>query len=357
MANAGHDIGIVAYYGLEGGILNLGEHIRVYPKRFDPYGLDVMVAHAQHFGAQVIMSLMDVWVMKPEEFPPNLPWIPWYPVDHEPMPAIIRAKLQLAAGRIAYSKSGVRETNNAGLDCWYVPHGVETAIFKPGDKGEARDRLHFPKDKWIVSTVAMNKGNPSRKNFCEMMHAFANFHKRHTDTFYWIQTDRGEGMADVVNIPELARNLGLIEGQDYGLPNPYQNYIGFPPDYLADVYRSSDVHMLASAGEGFGIPTLEAQACGCPVIVGGWTASEELCLAGRAIAREDAQAVYTPLAAYQFRPNVRAIELALEGEYKKATPTAKAVEQIQREYDADAVYENNWKPVLEAIEKGLQVAK
>ena len=72
-------------------------------------------------------------------------------------------KLAQAWKRIAMSKFGVEETHKAGLDCMYVPHGVDTNVFKPGDKAEARQRLGLPQDKFIVGTVAMNKGNPSRK--------------------------------------------------------------------------------------------------------------------------------------------------------------------------------------------------
>ena len=198
----------------------------------------------------------------------------------------------------------------------------------------------------------MNKGNPSRKNFDEMIHAFAAFHKIHNDTFLFMQTDRGEGVDGMVNIPELCSYLGLVEGEDYAFPNPYQNAIGFPPEYLADLYRASNVHLLTSAGEGFGIPTLEAQACGTPVIVGDWTASAELCFGGHKIDKKDAEKVWTPFAAYMFKPHVRAVELALHSEYKRPTPMTEAVKQAH-EYDSVKVFETYWKPVLAELEKGI----
>lgn len=353
LAGIGHEIGIICYHGLEGGVIQLGQNLISFPKRFHPYGNDVSVLHTTAWNAQFMLSLMDVWVMNPEEYPPGFKWVAWYPIDHEPMPAIVRQKLNSAWRRISISKYGVTQTHNAGLDCIYIPHGIETNTLKPGDKAEARKRLSLPVDKWIVGTVAMNKGNPSRKNFVEMLAAFANFHKRHKDTFYFLQTDRGEGIGDMVNLPELARNLGLIEGVDYGFCNQYSNMTGFPPPYFADLYSALDVHMLASAGEGFGIPTIEAQACGTPVIVGDWTASSELCFAGHKIDKKDAEPWYTPLASTQYKPHVRAIELALEAEYKKPTPTAKAVEIIRAEYDADVIIDRYWKPLLTEIEAAL----
>ena len=133
----------------------------------------------------------------------------------------------------------------------YVPHGVETSIFKPGDKTEVRQRLGLPTDKFIVGTVAMNKGNPSRKNFTEMMEAFAAFHAVHKDTIYLCHAERGEGSQDMVNLPELAAFFGLQPNVDVIFPDPYFQMLGFPPEHMASVYQALDFHMLVGAGEGF----------------------------------------------------------------------------------------------------------
>lgn len=348
----GHVVGLVSYYGLEGGVFDYNG-ITCFPKRFHPYGNDMVIPIYFKFGFDFLLSLMDTWVMNVEDYPREMRWVPWYPIDHDTMPEIIRGKLNKAWKRIAMSRHGQSATHNAGMDCYYIPHGVNTDIFKPGDKAEARTRLHWPQDKYIVLTVAMNKGVPSRKNFPEMLAAFANFHKVHPDTSYFLQTDRGEGIADMVNLPELARNLGLQVGEDIEFCDQFQNVIGYPPEYMADLYRAADVMLLVSAGEGFGIPILEAQACGCPVITSGWTANEELCTSGRLIDKSDAEPFYTALAGYQFRPHVRAIELALHAEYKKPTPTAKAVAKVRAEYDANVVMETGWKPFLADVQEAL----
>jgi glycosyltransferase involved in cell wall biosynthesis len=353
LAELGHQIGIIAFFGLEGGVLQITPNITMFPKRYHPYGNDIAVPHSAAFNAQFMISLMDTWVMNPEEYPREFKWISYFPVDHDPMPAIVRQKLNQAWRRISMSKFGVEKTNEAGLDCVYIPHCYDSRILFPRDKAAARAAIGMPSDKWIVGTVAMNKGNPSRKNFVEMMTAFANFHKRHPETFYFLQTDRGEGIPDSVNLPELARQLGLVEGVDYGFCNQYTNAIGFPVQYFADMYSALDVHMLASAGEGFGIPTLESQACGTPVIVGDWTASSELCYAGHKIDKKDAEPFYTALASYQFKPHIRAVELALEAEYRQATPTRKAMEIIKAEYDADTVVRDRWVPFLADVAGAL----
>ena len=68
----------------------------------------------------------------------------------DPLPALVRHKICQAWKRITFSQHGVKMTHEAGLDCYYVPHGVETALFHPGDRQEARKLLGLPADKFVV---------------------------------------------------------------------------------------------------------------------------------------------------------------------------------------------------------------
>ena len=349
----GHEMSCLAFYGLEGGGLNLNG-IQYLPRMNHPYGNDVSLAYYVTQKADILLSLMDVWVLNAEDYPVQMTWVPWYPVDHDPMPNIIRNKLSKAFKRICYSKFGVEMTHNAGLDCYYIPHGIDTNIFHPGDQQTARATLGWPKDKWVVTTVAMNKGNPSRKNFPEMARGFAAFHEKHPDTTWFIQALRGDGSNDMINIPELCNNLGLVEGEDWAMPDQFHTALGFPAQYVADLNIASDCTLLTTAGEGFGLPILESQACGVPVITSGWTANKELCFAGHLIDKKDAYPYYTSLASYQFKPRWEAIADALEEEY--TNPTSRlvrnaAAERVKTEYDADVITETMWKPTLIEIEQ------
>jgi len=49
---------------------------------------------------------------------------------------------------------------------------------------------------------------------------------------------------------------------------------------LASLYRSADCFVLTSRGEGWGLPILEAMACGVPVIATNWSAQTEFLHAG-----------------------------------------------------------------------------
>lgn len=349
----GHEPAVIAFFGLDGALLATKKY-PIYPKGFDQFGNDVVRAHTIKHNAQVCFSLLDSWVINPASFGDDVKWVPWFPIDSEPCPRPVLENVSQAWRRIAMSKFGVKMLENAGLDCYYVPHAVDTEKYKPYDRYEHREKYGLPKDAYVIGMVAANKGFPSRKAFTPQIMAFAEFHKRHTDAVLYLHTSTSEhGEFGGVNLIEFCEFCGLEIGKNVFFPNQYDLMMGFyNPTSMAQIYSSMDVHMLVSMGEGFGIPILEAQACGCPVITSGWTANEELCFSGRTVDKKDADPWYTPQAAFQYKPRIRAIELALEAERRKPSSREKAREMALA-YDVNAVCENYWKPVFEDIESRL----
>lgn len=357
----GHDVSITAFWGLQGGMIDAGG-IRVYPNGHHPYGQDIIGASAMMDRADVVISLMDVWVMQPQNIPPSIAWHPWFPIDTEPLAKSVLDKAKLARKGITMSKFGQRMAKEAGLDTFYVPHGVETEIFKPLDRMEARGRLQWPKDKFIVGMVAANKGVPPRKSFFEQIMAFAALHKAHPDTMLYLHTDDGKrGGAETVQLASYCEALGLTYGYQGGemnvdvlFPDQYSYLLGLPDAYMNDCYNAMDVHMLASMGEGFGIPLIEAQAAGTPVITGEWTAMGELCFGGWKIPKSEAKAVWNPyFEAWQWSVSPEAVVDRLIRAYDKRGNVTLRDEARKgaMKYDAARVTEKYWKPVLAEIER------
>jgi glycosyltransferase involved in cell wall biosynthesis len=104
-------------------------------------------------------------------------------------------------------------------------------------------------------------------------------------------------------------------------------------------------------GEGFGIPILEAQACGTPVIVGDWTAMSELCFSGWKVAKSDAIPVWNALHTFQYLPKSEAIAEKLEAAYKMRgnQDYRKRARDGAMKYDADKVTEKYWLPTLKIL--------
>jgi glycosyltransferase involved in cell wall biosynthesis len=132
-------------------------------------------------------------------------------------------------------------------------------------------------------------------------------------------------------------------------PDPLAYRYGMSQEALAGIYSSWDVMLATSYGEGFGVPTVEAQAVGVPVIVSNFTASPELVGDGWAV---NGQPLYDP-AQHSFWtiPSVPEIAEALQQAYANGkVKSAKAVEFAQQ-FDHEKVWQENWLPVLDKLLK------
>ena len=350
----GHEVAVHAWYGLEGGALQYGD-TTVYPKYRHGYGVDIIGAHANNFQADMVLTLIDAWVLE-SGMTGAIPFVPWFPVDMEPIPPPVLNVVKDSFQPIVYSRFGERMARNAGLDVRYVPHGIDTTVFSPRPPLEARGRLGWPADAFIAGMVAANKGTPSRKSYPQQLEAFARVAATHADALIYLHTNKGvtDGMGGV-NLPELVDFLGI--GRRVIWADDYAQIMGVPDAGMADRYSALDVLLSVSMGEGFGIPIVEAQACGCPVIVGDWTSMGELCGGGWKVARHDAEKWWTPLAAYQFLPRIDAIHDCIKAAYHDAGLYRTQARDFALRYDADIVARLYWQPILAEIEARIQAGR
>ncbi len=355
----GHDVAISAYYGLHGARLRWND-IPVYPAYEASYGNDVIVTHAlDHFDVDgksfqeaaasgLILTLTDVWVLSAPVLP-DMCVACWAPVDHLQMPGITRGWFeQSGAQPIAMSRFGERAMADAGLEPLYVPHGIDTRVFRPGDRAGARERTGLPADAFVVSIVSANVGKDgNRKAFAEQITAFAELRRRHDDALLVLHTDVSNKAGN-----DLRHLLERLPEKSYIYTDQYAYRRGIPNETVADIYRSADILTNCSWGEGFGIPIVEAQACGTPVVVTDATAMSELCGAGWKVP-------YTPLwhemqDAWAAIPHVPAIIDAYEEAYSgRAAELRDDAAAFGASYDADFVTDCYWEPTLKRLEEGL----
>lgn len=366
LQRAGHAIGVIANFGHQGAPMNWNG-LQVFGNSYHPYCMDIMHSHSKTFQADALLSLMDLQVFEPEGLQ-GTPWIAWFPVDHVTIPPIILKNVKQADFRITMSKHASKEMESSGLEFEYIPCGVDTEVYKPQDRAKARETVRLPADRFVVGMVAMNKGRPSRKAFQQNILAFAALKKKHGDCVLYMHTMDGIRTPDSENLVEYCQALGLKHAYaftdasvnaDVIFADQYGMTLGYEPTLMAQLYASMDVHLLVSCGEGFGIPLIEAQACGTPVIVGDWTSMPELCFSGWKVDRSDAEPWFTPLGAFQMLPHSGAIAEKLEAAYqmrgnmdyrKRAADGAQA-------YDADKITEKYWVPILARIEERLKLPK
>lgn len=352
--NAGHDIAIAAFWGQEGSPSVNSQGIMTYPRVVDSYMNDVIDLHYKHHKAQAIISLIDVFVLDPQKYA-KLFWVPWCPIDSEPMYPSIPAHLKAAKRIWAMSRFGEDQLIDAGFaNVDYVPHGIDHKEFFPQtNKAEIVARLKQDigidvAGKYVVTMNSANKGVPSRKGFNEAFAAFRMFSETHPDAVLYVHSEmqgihQGEPLENIRKMYDIDRDKVIYA--------PQYHYISgmLPPSYLNDIYAVSDVFLHTSHGEGFGIPLVEAQTCGVPVIATDFSAMSELVFAGWKVPGIP----YAPAPGMLHRiPIIPKVAEALEMAYQQRgyETTRRQAIHGAADYDADLVFERHMLPALAKIE-------
>jgi glycosyltransferase involved in cell wall biosynthesis len=355
-----HDIAVSSFYGLEGSRL-AWEGIQVFPGLGGEFGNAYLIDHAKRwFEGEprdgLVLTLLDVWVLH-TQIAAQLDMACWVPVDHDPAPpAVERFFRESGAIPIAMSRFGERLLEE--FDPLYVPHGVDFETFRPHDRAAAREATGVDPDAFLIGVVAANKGAPSRKCFQEILQAFALFRERHEDAFLYLHTIIDPNHAQGEDIGSLMLSLGLPENSVLIADQYRMAFNPHPAETMARIYSTFDVLLNPAAGEGFGIPVLEAQSVGVPAIVTDFSAMKEVCGAGWKVAY---RSQWTGQRSWQARPDVPDIVHALDECYglskAKRETLSKRAREHARQYAADRVMERHMLPALEEIEKRLAARK
>jgi len=136
-----------------------------------------------------------------------------------------------------------------------VPNTIR-GLFTPGPKAEyllERYNLHGKK---VLLTVARLSAAERYKGQDKVISVLPDLLKKHPDLIYVIVGDgddrpRLDELARILGVERLVRFVGRVEEKE-----------------LVDLYRTAEIFVMPSTGEGFGIVFLEAMACGIPVIGG-----------------------------------------------------------------------------------------
>lgn len=272
----GHDVVISVNYGGEPRAHHW-EDIPVFPPGLADYATDSLQEDVRAVEPDLAFLLYDAWAIKAEPLPCRT--AVWTPVDHEPLPPQVKSQLNhLMAQPVGMSKWGTTQLAGNGFLPLYVPHGINTDIYEPHDRREARRRLNLPEDAFLVGMVAANKGKTFlRKGFDVAFEAFGHLARAHDDAHLYVHSHPTAGWGTDLHV--LASNYDLPT-ERVTFANPALLRYGITDVAMSWIYSAFDVLLSPSLGEGFGIPVIEAQACGVPVIVTDATAQSELCGAG-----------------------------------------------------------------------------
>lgn len=354
LRDLGHEIYIAANYGLTGAG-SVWNGIPVLPAAFDGTGCDVLPAHVQSLKPDLVIILADAWPLNPhilKSLP--CPVGVWMPVDcgradGEPAeaPRLGTADAQMLRESgvvpIAMSRYGERALRESGFSPLYIPHAADLTIFRPPSGRDTLRKQWGATDRFVIGINGANKDG-IRKSYAEQFLAFARFRKAHPEALLLVHTfARQPGSID---LHVLARRVGISDAVIFSEEYKYVEGMLSPAD-LAGWYGVLDVYSGPSYGEGFGVPLIEAQACGTPVVTTNASAMTELKGPGWTVGGEPFYNAKHD--AWWLKPGVKAIAQAYEKAFKLAASKRQAAREFAMAYDADAVLLDYFKPALDAI--------
>ena len=270
LLKAGFSIAHTAFYGLEGGCVTI-DGLKVYPKIGEMWGSDAMLYHGEDYKADVNVSFQDAWPLNPEMMKQVKRWIAYVPIDSSPVHPQVFERLKLAWKVITFAEFGRKSLADKGMSSNLIYHGVDTETYKPMDKEECRKTFGLPKKDYWFGMVSANKDNPPRKSFQEVLDAFAEFKKTHPESAILMQTQvsnpSGFPLRDYIAYLGLQNDVFFI--------SDYQSMFKLDSEGMAKLFNCFDCLLCPSQSEGFGLPIIEAQSCGVPVITTDWTAMTE----------------------------------------------------------------------------------
>ena len=366
LRDLGHEVAFSCFSGLGGQPIRWDGYT-LFPGGMLEYSPDTLVPHALTMGADLVIPIMDFhqlhaaaqqWRQATEAHPMRMAaFIISDCTAENGGPSMLDQQVLPTFGAypVAVSKFGAARLEALGygteeFPMSYLPHAVDTSIYKPmADKAALRKELGTPGD-YVIGLMAANSDG-IRKNFQGQLAAFQRFAARHKDAYLALFTiaDSPRGLP----LAQMASDLGIADRVVF-MPT-YEQVCGMAPEEMvAAWYGSLDVLSLCSYAEGFGVPLIEAQACGTPVVATDGSAMAELARpAGWTV--KASRFWNVTHRAWWDQPSEDGIVRAWEKAYQSAGDVSRqwrAVEFAQ-DYSVDRVRDEHWKPFMDKMQEAL----
>jgi glycosyltransferase involved in cell wall biosynthesis len=182
----------------------------------------------------------------------------------------IRVACRKAASILCVSETTarrLREVCDVQVPVVVAPHGVDHTRFRPDDPGPGSDES-------ALAALGIDPSRPTvafvgtlepRKGVAGLVAAFDAIAGRHREAQLVVAGQRGWGP------PDVERAVGAARHGDRILLTGY-----VPDDAVPALLRQASVVAYPALEEGFGLPALEALACGAPLVSTTGTAMEEM---------------------------------------------------------------------------------
>lgn len=269
--------------------------------RFDKVILD--------FKPDIVVDVRDYWMSSYQALSPLRKFFHWIlmpTVDSEPQQESWIDTFISADAIFTYSDWGAKVLQEQSANkinyIDTVSPGVDLDVFNINrDKISLKKKFGLPEDSFIIGSVMRNQ---KRKLIPELLFSFRklidnleiNNYDLGSKTYLYLHTSYPDAGWD---IPELLRQTGLSNRVFFTYTCPRCNYVcsttfshpsrfcpscstngfklpsvtyGISPALLSEIYNTFDLYVQYSICEGFGMPQVEAAACGVPVITVNYSA-------------------------------------------------------------------------------------
>lgn len=364
LRDAGHKVVIYANYGLQGSDIQW-EGIEVLPGGPEGgYNDPIIKGHIRYANPDLLITLHDLWPWANTDIPGfiqerGIRWAGWFPIDAMPIsPSNLRV-LGNVTYRLAmanFAEEAMREID-PNYKVMVIPHGVEKDFgYTASGRAEFRRHLQVPEGAFLFGAVGRNAYYPGRKGHDRLMRAFSELPediKANSYLYIHALTASENGS---IPLPQVAEFYGISDRVKFA--DDYNGVMGYSQVGMNSMYSAMDCLVQATLGEGFGIPVLEAQACGAPVIATDCTSMPELVCPGASMLIKPVTEILTPDPAHRALIDTDNLRDAMVEIYeiKRDDPSGYRAMKGRvglwaNGWDWDRIWSECWVPFLEGVQK------
>jgi glycosyltransferase involved in cell wall biosynthesis len=260
-------------------------------------------------------------------------------VHYDPMEPLLKAATHKTWRQFAMCEWAATMMRREGMDPRVVPLGVDVETFRPitglmDQKGqvmvqsELKKSVGAMKDEFLVGMVAANID--FRKGLELQLRVFADFNRKYKDSHLFIKTNPSRD-AGGIDIPKAVSVLCGLSPDKPRAPVsfPGHDHMEVSMHQMCMYYNAMDVYLGCAFSEGFGLPVVEAGACGVPQIVTDFAAMSEVGYGWKVKGTKELNV----LNSFGMRPDEQGIWNALEAAYNmRGTPEWQALKQGARDH-------------------------
>ena len=290
-----------------------------FPRPLEIRDFNVLV---DKFQTDLLLLFIDCWIINStvdDRF--HCPAVCWLPIHFEPVEiATVRAAKKFDA-IVTLSKDGLRRLPPLLPDVrfFHVPHIIDFRHYTDDavDRAAVRRELGVPADCYLVTCVMNNSEDTERKSFCSNLEAFGKFRAARPEARLYLHS-KLDGAVDLHGLIDYFGLREFVHTSDQFK----MGRCGLTFDWVVRLYKASDVVLATTCSEGFGIPIIEAQAVGCPVVASNNTAPPDNVFNGELVDCYQKKFVLMNTS-YWWLPDVDKTAAALDAVYRR-TPAETA---------------------------------